>query len=78
MKQFSQWTLTDEGKTVASNGSHEAQVFNAVPSTGSILHSEIMASIKSNSLISQRYIEVHLFCFLLFHNTNLFLHLLTF
>ncbi len=29
------WDLTDEGKQVAKDGSHEAQVFNAIPPTGS-------------------------------------------
>lgn len=40
-----QWVLTDEGKVVANEGSHEAQVFNAVPRDGSVPQSEIMASI---------------------------------
>jgi hypothetical protein len=26
------WTLTDEGREIASHGSHEVKVFNAVPS----------------------------------------------
>lgn len=28
------WELTDEGKSVLANGSHEAGVFNAVPADG--------------------------------------------
>lgn len=28
------WELTDEGKSVLANGSHEAIVFNAVPADG--------------------------------------------
>lgn len=28
------WELTDEGKSVLQNGSHEACVFNAIPSDG--------------------------------------------
>jgi hypothetical protein len=35
------WELTDEGKDVAANGSHEARVFNAVPSEG-IAQADIM------------------------------------
>lgn len=34
------WELTDEGRAVAENGSHEAVVYNAVPSQG-ILQSEL-------------------------------------
>ena len=29
------WDLTEEGKQVAKDGSHEAQVFNAIPPAGS-------------------------------------------
>lgn len=39
-----QWALTEEGKLVAEGGSHEAQVFNAVPVTGSITQAEIMVN----------------------------------
>lgn len=28
------WELTDEGKSVLQNGSHEACIFNAIPSDG--------------------------------------------
>lgn len=35
------WELTDEGKDVAANGSHEARVFNVVPPEG-IAQAEIM------------------------------------
>jgi phenylalanyl-tRNA synthetase alpha chain len=34
------WELTDEGRMVAENGSHEAVVYNAVPPQG-ILHSDL-------------------------------------
>lgn len=42
-EQFStkHWQLTEEGIEVAEKGSHEAQVFNAVPSTG-ITQAELM------------------------------------
>jgi phenylalanyl-tRNA synthetase alpha chain len=36
-----EWKLTDEGKKVAENGSHEAVVYNAVPSEG-ILQSDLI------------------------------------
>jgi hypothetical protein len=35
------WELTDEGKIVAENGSHEAVVYNAVPPHG-ILQSDLI------------------------------------
>jgi phenylalanyl-tRNA synthetase alpha chain len=34
------WELTDEGRAVAENGSHEAVVYNAVPPQG-ILQSDL-------------------------------------
>jgi phenylalanyl-tRNA synthetase alpha chain len=36
-----EWKLTDEGRKVAENGSHEAVVYNAVPSEG-ILQSDLI------------------------------------
>lgn len=30
-----QWDLSEEGKQVAEDGSHEAQVYNAIPPGGS-------------------------------------------
>jgi phenylalanyl-tRNA synthetase alpha chain len=35
------YELTDEGKQVAENGSHEALIFNAIPD-GGILQAELM------------------------------------
>lgn len=37
------WELTEEGKMVLEKGSHEAQVYNAVPENG-IVQSELMVS----------------------------------
>ena len=37
-----QWDLTEEGQMVAKDGSHEAQVYNAVPSSGSVTQAELM------------------------------------
>ena len=42
LKSSSEWVLTDEGKSVANEGSHEALVFNAVPADGSTTQAEIM------------------------------------
>lgn len=36
------WELTDEGKLVLANGSHEACVFNAVPTEGGISQADLM------------------------------------
>ena len=35
------WVLTDEGKEILENGSHEAQVFNAIPADHSISIQEL-------------------------------------
>lgn len=37
------WDLTEEGKQVTTHGSHEAQVYNAIPPSGST-QTEIMVS----------------------------------
>ena len=37
-----QWALTDEGRAVVEGGSHEALVYNAVPTEGGILQADIM------------------------------------
>ena len=42
LQSSAQWVLSDEGKLVAEGGSHEAQVYNAIPSEGSISQAEIM------------------------------------
>lgn len=36
------WELTDEGKSVLDNGSHEAGVFGAVPSEGGISQADLL------------------------------------
>lgn len=36
------WELTEEGKSVATNGSHEAFVYNAVPVDGGIPQADLM------------------------------------
>lgn len=41
------WELTDEGKDVAANGSHEARVYNAVPPEG-IPQAQIMVASNTN------------------------------
>lgn len=41
------WQLTDEGKDVAANGSHEARVYNAVPPEG-IPQAQIMVASNTN------------------------------
>lgn len=41
------WELTDEGKSVLENGSHEACVFNAVPA-GGIAQADLMKVIITN------------------------------
>lgn len=43
------WELTDEGKDVAANGSHEARVYNAVPPEG-ILQAQIMVSLMNTNM----------------------------
>lgn len=43
------WEVTDEGKTVIQNGSHEAVIFNAVPPEG-ISHSELMSKVPNAKL----------------------------
>ena len=42
-KVSKKWELTEEGKQVAERGSHEALVYNAVPSEG-IAQSKLMVS----------------------------------
>lgn len=57
------WDLTEEGKQVVKHGSHEAQVYNAIPAAGStqpeimvieaevcILHSYLTISIHRHKL----------------------------
>lgn len=42
LKSSSQWGLTEEGKSVLESGSHEAHVFDAVPTDGGLLQSQLM------------------------------------
>ena len=48
--------LTDEGKTVSANGSHEALVYNAIPADG-ILQAELMVNI----IFSSSFIPAKMF-----------------
>lgn len=36
------WELTEEGKYVVANGSHEAAVYNAIPADGGISQADLM------------------------------------
>ncbi len=42
LQSSTQWVLSDEGKLVADEGSHEAQVYNSIPNGESITQAEIM------------------------------------
>ena len=47
-----QWELSEEGKTIAKNGSHEALVFKTVPPEGGISQPDLVKAVGSLAKVS--------------------------
>ena len=57
-KVTKRWELTEEGKQVAENGSHEALVYNAIPAEG-ITQSELMVIFFLHSSFTHAQVDFH-------------------